>query len=103
MVVGQGKHKVTIGGSLPLEIIKEGNVFVAYTPALDLSSYGETYKEAIDNFREALFIFIEELVEAGTIEEVFEECGWEKIETPKPHWIPPSVVGREELQLQSLQ
>ncbi len=103
MAVGKGRHKIAISGALPLEIIKEGDLFVAYTPALDLSTYGETYKEAVDNFNEALFLFIDELVEKGTLEQIFEECGWEKVKTPKPHWVPPSVVGREELQLQSLQ
>lgn len=56
--------------TLPVSIFKEGNAFVAYTPALDLSTMGETFEEAQNNFKEAVQIFFEEVIEKGTLEEV---------------------------------
>ena len=32
--------------NIPVQIIKEDVVFVAYTPALDLCTQGDTYEEA---------------------------------------------------------
>jgi len=39
---------------------KEGRIFVAHTPALDVSSCGGTKEKALRNFKEAVRLFLEE-------------------------------------------
>jgi predicted RNase H-like HicB family nuclease len=48
--------------SLPVTIFKEGKAFVAYTPALDLSTAGKTEVQARRMFEEAVEAFLEELI-----------------------------------------
>lgn len=89
----KAKRKIRrVEASLPISIIKENDKFVAYTPALDISTYGHTYEEARKRFGELVEIFFDELCEMGTVEEVLEDCGWTKVTTPQTAWIPPTVV-----------
>lgn len=78
--------------NLPVSILKEGNKFVAYTPALDLSTYGETFKAAQANFMEAVVLFFEELNEMGTGEQVLSDLGWEKQDET---FSPPVVISHQ--------
>jgi predicted RNase H-like HicB family nuclease len=72
-----------------VQIIKEDGVFVAQAPALELCTQGDTYEEAEEMLSEMIYIFFEECVEKGTLEEVLTDCGWTK--TPrKREWVPPS-------------
>ena len=64
--------------SVRLEIFKEGDVYVALSPELDLSSFGDTIEEAKASFKEAFEAFIEECREIGTLEDVLEESGFAK-------------------------
>ena len=75
--------------NLPVTIFKEGKSYVAYSPALDLSTSASTYKKAQKNFSEIVGIFIEELMEMGTLDKVLRELGWQKV---KSNWQPPVVV-----------
>jgi predicted RNase H-like HicB family nuclease len=65
--------------SVRIEIFKEGDVYVALSPELNVSSFGETIDDAKKSFKEALEAFIEECQEMGTLEEVLEESGFSKI------------------------
>lgn len=78
-----------INYSLPVTIFKEKDAFVAYTPALDLSSVGKTEDEAKRMFTEAVESFFEELKALGTLEEVLENLGWTKHDNT---FEPPKVV-----------
>ena len=73
---------------IPVQIIKEDGVFVAYTPALELCTQGDTYEEAEQMLGEMIQIFFEECIERGTIEQVLTDCGWKKVDHKK-EWIPP--------------
>lgn len=73
---------------IPVQIIKEDNVFVAYTPALELCTQGDTYEESEQMLGEMIQIFFEECIERGTIEQVLTECGWTRV-AHKKEWIPP--------------
>ncbi|MDP2951665.1 MAG: hypothetical protein Q8N55_04765 [bacterium] len=53
---------------LALSIFKEGEMFVAYAPALDLSTAAETFIEVKKRFTEAVEIFFEEIEKMGTLE-----------------------------------
>ncbi len=74
--------------SLAVSVFKEGETFIAYTPALDLSTAGASLAEAKQHFAEAVRIFFAELGEAGTTEEVLTALGWEEQQS----WIPPVEV-----------
>lgn len=75
--------------SLPVLITKQGKRFVAYTPALDISTSGKSEKDVKSKFEEMTNIFLEEIHEAGTEKEVLQELGWRKIEKK---WTPPEVI-----------
>ena len=75
---------------LPVVLMHEGNYFVAYTPALDLSVQGKTKVQVQERFGEAVQLFFEELHRMGTMNEVLEELGWVKL--PSKAWQPPTVI-----------
>ena len=77
---------------LPVSVFKEGKYFVAYTPALDLSTSGKNYEEVKKRFNEVVNIFFDELVKKGTLDEVLENLGWQKV---KRQWAPPSLISQE--------
>ncbi len=81
--------KTNFSCSLPVTIFREGKAFVAYTPALDLSTAGKTEAQARRMFVEAVELFFEELIEMGTVESALKELGWTKT---KGSMQPPKVV-----------
>jgi len=83
--------------NLPVSILREDKRFVAYTPALDLSTSGKTYKEVKERFNEIVEIFFEEIIKRGTLDEVLQSLGWKKIET---RWLPPVVISQESQTIQ---
>lgn len=74
---------------LSVQITKQGKRFVAWTPAFDLSTSGRTVKEAQLRFEEASQLFVDELIEAGTLDEVLSDLGWKRSQRS---WVPPKVV-----------
>lgn len=62
--------------TVPLVIWREGERFVSYSPALDLSSCGASEKEAERSFAEAVSALIETANERGCLEELLETYGW---------------------------
>ncbi len=83
-------QKINVGyNNLPVIFMKEGKVFIAYTPALDLSAHGRSIDEAKKNFSEVLSLFLEELVEHDTLGRVLENMGWKKKQS---QWQPPVGV-----------
>lgn len=84
--------KAKLQFSLPLSILKEGKYFIAYSPALDLSTSGKTFEQAKERFNEVIKIFFEELLEKGTVDQVLSELGWQKIQR---EWTPPVIVYHE--------
>ena len=77
--------------NLPVSFLRESDQFVAYTPALDLSTSGSTLEEAKNNFTEAVKIFFDEIVEMGTFEDVLLDLGWKK---QNNDFIPPVIVSQ---------
>jgi predicted RNase H-like HicB family nuclease len=84
--------KVMLEFNLPVSILKEGKKFIAYTPALDLSTSGKTYEEVKRRFSEIVNIFFEELMKRGTLEDVLRGLGWRRL---RKRWSPPVVVSQE--------
>jgi len=77
---------------LPVSILREGKKYIAYTPALDLSTSGKSYEEAKRRFSEIVNIFFEELIKKGTLEKVLRDLGWERVQAK---WNPPVIVSQE--------
>jgi predicted RNase H-like HicB family nuclease len=65
--------------SARISIFKEGDVYVALSPELNVSSFGDTIEDAKGSLKEAIEAFVEECQEMGTLEEVLEESGFSKI------------------------
>jgi len=72
-------------------LIKEGAFFVAFCPSLNISSYGDTDKDAKKAFDEALHIFITETDKKGNLEKELLKNGWILQQQPKPLYKPPSL------------
>ena len=84
--------KINFHFSLPVTFLKEKARFVAYSPAIDLSTSGKTFKQAKERFAEAAMLFFEEIYKKGTVDEALGDLGWEKRDK---EWRPPVVVSQE--------
>lgn len=78
--------------NLSVLFLREKNRFVAYSPALDLSTSGKTFAEAKRRFGEAAALFFESLQRHGTTSDALEELGWQKAQRS---WKPPVLVSQE--------
>lgn len=77
---------------IPVSIIREGEKYIAYTPALDLSTSGRNYEEVKKRFKEVVDIFFEELAKKDVLEKTLRDLGWKRIQT---RWNPPVVISQE--------
>ena len=59
-----------------VHIFREGDVYVAHVPELDVSSCGDTTEIVRKNIRDAVQGFLETSEETGTLAEVLEESGY---------------------------
>jgi hypothetical protein len=57
-------------------VFKEGRMFVAYTPELDLSSCATTQSKAQKNLIEAVRLFLEEAENKGSLSQILREGGF---------------------------
>jgi len=87
--------------NLTVAFYREADKFIAYSPALDLSTCGDTQKQAKKRFEVMLQLFLEETDKMGTLKDVLLECGWKKVGYPQRCWQPPVFVGQtqEEVRL----
>jgi len=85
-------QKKSFSYNLSVSVFKEGKKFVAYSPALDLSTSGKTFSEVKARFQEAVGIFFEEISKKGTAIEALSELGWKK---DKSVFEPPVFVAHE--------
>jgi len=77
---------------ISVSFFREGKVFVAYSPALDISTSGKDFKEVKQRFDEVVQIFFDETLKRGTLDEALGELGWQKV---KNNWEPPKVIAHE--------
>jgi predicted RNase H-like HicB family nuclease len=64
---------------LNIDYFKEDDAIVALCPELQVSSFGDTIEEAEKSIKEALELFFEGCETLGTVNEVLEESGFQKI------------------------
>lgn len=88
MLLSKKGNKIMNVG-ITVVVFKEEDIFVAYCPALELSSYGDNEMEAKEAFDEALEIFIEETSKKGTLERELLKLCWKLQQRPKPSYQPP--------------
>jgi predicted RNase H-like HicB family nuclease len=60
------------------QVFKEGKMFVAHTPELDLSSCATTEAKALTNLQEAVRLFLEEAGKAGSLDQILKEAGFSR-------------------------
>ena len=82
--------------SLEIKVFKEGDVYVALCPELNVSSFGDDIESAKESLREALEAFLEECEARGTLQEVLEDAGFVK---EKESWILEEPVIKEKIAL----
>ena len=75
---------------------KEGDVFVAYVPELDLSSCGDTAPSARSNIEDAVSLFLKTSEERGTLTEFLEEAGYRH---EGRHWRAPEHVSLDRVRV----
>jgi|SRR3990167_9550512 len=80
--------------NLPVLITKQNKRFVAYTPALDISTSGKSEKDVKKKFVELANIFLEEIIEKKTVNDVLSELGWKKVQKS---WAPPKIISSESI------
>ena len=72
----------------------DGGQYVAYCPALELSSYGDTEVEAQEAFDEALASFTQDVTQRGTLTTLLAALGWQRSPAASGiiyHWIAPTM------------
>ena len=74
-------------------IFKEKEIFIAYSPKLDVSSCGNTIDEARKNLKTVVRLFLEEAEKMGTLEDILKESGYEKTDVNR--WMTPRLVATE--------
>ncbi len=82
--------------SLEIKVFKEGDVYVALCPELNVSSFGDDIESAKESLREALEAFLGECEAMGTLQEVLEDAGFVK---EKESWILEEPVIKEKIAL----
>lgn len=82
---------ISVEVQVDVVLIKEGEYYVALCPSLNVSSYGETQKEAKLAFDEALKIFISETDKKGNLEKELLKNGWVLQQQPKLSYKPPKL------------
>jgi len=58
------------------QVFKEGKMYVAHTPELDLSSCATTPIQAQKNLMEAVRLFLEEAEKKGSLDQILAEAGF---------------------------
>ncbi|HSK76344.1 MAG TPA: hypothetical protein VLQ45_07770 [Thermoanaerobaculia bacterium] len=75
-----------------VHIWKEGGQYVAHAMPIDVMSSGSTPDSARHALDEAVRAFLLTAVDAGTLEQVLEDCGYER---RGEHWLSPDFVAIE--------
>lgn len=75
---------------LTVNIWQEGNQFIAHALPLDVMSSGPTPDTAQAAVDEAVRCFVKTAADAGTLDQVLEECGFQH---QNGAWISPTWIG----------
>lgn len=78
--------------NLAVSIFQQGDSYIAYTPALDISTYGRSKAEAMKNFEELVDVFFSEFDDTRELGQTLESLGWVKQNNA---WQPPKIETTE--------
>lgn len=79
--------------SLPVIFWQEDQYFIAYSPALELTTQGDSLEEARYMFADAAQGFFETIIEQDKLDQVLADLGWKKV---KGNWEPPQLISQQE-------
>ena len=85
------KMAMSVEVQVDVVLLKDGEYYVALCPSLNVSSYGQTQKEAKQAFDEALKIFISETDKNGNLEKELLKYGWVLQQQPKLAYTPQKL------------
>ncbi|MBA7712581.1 hypothetical protein ES703_121560 [subsurface metagenome] len=69
------RQKICLQIEVGVEFKEADNKVVAYVPGLDIATCGSTLPEAKRRFREFIIMYLEELTDMGTLDNVLLESG----------------------------
>ena len=78
-----------VGVAVSVIVFKEGEVYIAYCPSLDLSGYDTTEDKAREDFEFVLDSWLTEQMQNGTLDEDLKRHGWNG---GKKGWREPSLI-----------
>lgn len=81
---------------LNVQFIKHKDGVIAYAPALDLSTVGKTLMKAQKMIHEAVNLFLEDLIDRGTLDKVLSNLGWIY---RRSSWLPPQPIKEKAISL----
>ena len=61
---------------VPIKTIKRKNIYVTCCSVLDICSQGKNEKEAIENIKDAINLFLISCFERGVLDKALKECGF---------------------------
>jgi len=82
----------TVNLDVTVQIWREGEQYIAHAQPLDVMSSGATPQAARDAVDEAVRCFLRTAVDGGTLEQILEECGYQRRDG---QWTAPDWVGVE--------
>ena len=71
---------------------KEDGVFIVYCPALDLSGYGNSDREAKQSFKTVLLEYIRYADKKGTLNDDLKAQGWVRTKPRGASMVPPAMT-----------
>lgn len=89
------KIKDSIDVEVQVILFEEDKMWIAYCPALELSSYGDDPEDARKAFDEAMAIFFKETDRKGTLERYLLKLGWQLQQKPVPVYNQPNFSLKE--------
>lgn len=93
------KSKNSININVQVVLFQEDKMWVAYCPALEISSYGDDQEDAKTAFDEAMTIFLKETDRKGTLERCLLKMGWQLQQKPRPVYNQPNFSLQENQRL----
>lgn len=92
--------KTVLQGEVSINIIKNKDDFLAECRDLDLFTWGATAQEAIDELREVISLFLQEITAHNKHAEVLSSLGWQIRENKyEIALVPPFIIKTEKLKL----
>lgn len=73
-IVTNGKKYVEV--QLVVLVLQESNTFIAYCPALNLSTYGDSIADVKEAFDDLITSYLEDCARMGTLDSDLKAHGW---------------------------